>query len=108
MIDKIVLVKFPFSDLASTKKRPALILREIKVGRIHLVQISMITSRVSGLKFPRDIKLKNWQSAGLLHESVLRLDKIATIEHSLIEKSLGALAPADRALVAKMLKGYFS
>jgi mRNA interferase MazF len=109
MTGKVVLVKFPFSDLESGKKRPALILTSVRVSsKVNLTQIAMISSRTEGLKFPKDILLKGWAEAGLLHSSLVRLDKIATIDTDLVDKSLGDLTPSDLAAVRKVLRNYYA
>ena len=109
MIGKIILVRFPFSDLESSKKRPALVIGEIRISsKIQLVQIAMISSRVEGLRFPKDVLLKNWETSGLLHPSVVRLDKVATIDSEIVEKTIGDLSTADRGAVRRVLKSYFS
>lgn len=104
----IVLVKFPFSDLESSKKRPALVLSHTTVSSgIELVTIAMITSRIDGIKLSGDYKVKKWEDAGLLFPSLIRLSKIATIESDLIDKNLGKLAPADIKAIKSAFKSCF-
>ena len=45
---------------------------------------------------PFDIHLTNWQQAGLLAPSVVRVHKLASIAKSRIQKRLGALTSVDR------------
>ena len=95
---EIALVRFPFSDLATAKKRPALVLtRTTRSPRNRLVTVSMITSQVEGLKLEGDVLLEDWKAAGLLHPSLLRLAKIATVDEQLIEKVIGRLSARDLA-----------
>ena len=95
-IGEVVLVKFPFSDLESSKKRPALVLSNaILTDKVAVLTIAMITSKIDGLKLPGDYKLNHWEKAGLLHPSVVRLSKIATIDSGLVMKSLGHLQSQD-------------
>ena len=95
---EVVLVRFPFTDLATVKKRPALVLtRTTRSPRNRLVTLAMITSQVEGLKLEGDVLLKDWKAAGLLHPSLLRLAKIATIDEQLIEKAIGRLSALDLA-----------
>lgn len=92
----VVLVKFPFSDLESTKKRPALFLVQSQVTqKIAVVSIAMITSKVEGMKFPGDFRVANWKKAGLLHPSLIRLSKIATVDLDIVDKTLGRLDTID-------------
>lgn len=96
-VGDVVLVRFPFADLASAKKRPALVLaRTARSPRNRIATVAMITSQIEALRIAGDVLLSDWQSAGLLHPSLLRLAKVATIDEALIEKAIGHLAAADR------------
>lgn len=104
----MVLVRFPFTSLEVTKKRPALVLATTPLAQaLELVTLAMITSQVDGLKLPGDVRLKEWQSAHLLHPSLVRLAKIATLDGPLIEKVLGALHESDRKAVQKQFTRSF-
>ena len=92
----VVLVRFPFTEVATTKKRPALLLAEAtRARRYRLATVAMITSQVEGIRLPGDVALSGWERAGLLHPSLLRLAKIATVDASLIERSIGRLTAED-------------
>ncbi|MBI5503209.1 MAG: type II toxin-antitoxin system PemK/MazF family toxin [Deltaproteobacteria bacterium] len=93
----VVLVRFPFADPDTTKKRPALVLaRTARSPRNRLVTLAMLTSQIEALRIDGDVELANWQEAGLLHPSLLRMAKIATVDEDLVEKSIGDLSKADR------------
>lgn len=101
----VVLVTFPFSELSSTKKRPALVLRHTRhTSRIQLVTVAMITSKLEGLALEGDVHLKEWESAKLLHPSLVRLSKIATIDHHLADHVLGKLAARDLVETKRVLR----
>lgn len=92
----VILVRFPFSDLESTKKRPSLVLSTIPFSAsASLITFAMITSQIDGLKLKGDVLLAKWQEAGLLHPSLVRLSKMTTIDSDLAEKSIGHLASRD-------------
>lgn len=92
----IVLVRFPFSDIEATKKRPALVLAEaVRSPRNRLVTVAMITSQVEALRLEGDVLLGDWQQAGLLHPSLLRMAKVATVDGDLVDKVIGALSTSD-------------
>jgi mRNA interferase MazF len=92
----VVLVRFPFADVAATKKRPALLLGQVSRGRRYrLATVAMITSQVEALGLEGDVQLAGWERAGLLHPSLLRLAKVATIDGDLVEKSIGRLTAED-------------
>lgn len=105
---QVVLVKFPFSDLQSTKKRPALILNYTKLTeKVELCTIAMITSRVDGLQLKGDYKMKKWEAIGLLYPSVVRLSKVATLELDLIDKVMGVIEDEDWMGLSKAFKAHF-
>ncbi|MBI2335921.1 MAG: type II toxin-antitoxin system PemK/MazF family toxin [Deltaproteobacteria bacterium] len=105
---EIALVGFPFTDLSSAKKRPALILRSFSVPSLpRLIIIAMITSQLEGIKLEGDYEIRQWQAAGLLHPSKLRLAKLVTLEEKLIFKKLGSLTETDKKPVRRILKNFF-
>ena len=105
----VVLVRFPFADLAAAKKRPALVLaRSARSPRNRLAILAMITSQVESLALPGDVLLSEWRAAGLLHPSLLRIGKVATVDEELIEKKIGRLASSDHAAAATAFRSLFS
>ena len=93
MFGEVFLCEFPFTSGASTKRRPALVLFDL--GRDAI--IARVTS-VAG-NGPLDVALEDWQAAGLLRPSVVRLDRIVTADTSVLLHRLGALGPRDREVV---------
>lgn len=89
MKGKIVVIPFPFTDLSAYKRRPALILHEIKYD----VVVAYISSVVPVVPSSTDVQiLQSGQSffgTGLITDSVIMLDKLATVEKSLIVRILG-------------------
>jgi mRNA-degrading endonuclease toxin of MazEF toxin-antitoxin module len=108
-VGDVVLVRFPFSDLAATKKRPALALAHtVRSSRYRLVTLAMITSQVESLKLEGDVALKDWKAAGLLHPSLLRLGKVATVDGDLVEKSIGHLSATDQRAAREAFRRVFA
>ncbi len=105
----VVLVRFPFSDIASSKQRPALVLSLTgKARSFSLITVAMITSRIDAPKLAGDVTLLDWEKAGLLHSSKARLSKIVTLDTSLVRKELGRLTDRDRQEVRTALQTVFS
>lgn len=105
----ITLVHFPFSDISKGKKRPTLVLYSgTKNFHYRLITVAMITSQIDGAQREGDIPLKDWEKENLLHPSLLRLSKIATIEESLVQKKLGELSERDKKSAQKEMKKLFS
>jgi len=57
------------------------------------IVVARITGQLTQADF--DVELAEWKQAGLIIASVVRLHKVATMEKSLVERELGALAPDD-------------
>jgi mRNA interferase MazF len=97
---EVVLVPFPFADLSDVKKRPCLVLSSYKPRSLseHVV-LAMMTSQLSGIRFPFDVELSHATAAGLPKPTLVRLGKIVTLESKLIVKSLGRLHVRDCGLV---------
>ncbi len=100
---EIVLLQFPFSNMAGAKRRPALILLDI--GDNDVV-VARITSQAPQAAF--DVALTQWQQAGLLLPSVVRLHKLATLEKRLVERRFGRLLAGDWAQVRTTLHQLWS
>jgi mRNA interferase MazF len=105
----VVLVRFPFTDLAATKKRPALLLARVgRTARNQIATVAMITSQIESLAVEGDVRLSDREDAGLLHASVLRLAKVATIDAELVEKTIGRLSRRDLAAAKAAFRHVFS
>jgi mRNA interferase MazF len=86
----IVLLRFPFTNGLGYKQRPAVVLIDTQDGD---VLVARVTSRLrTGLY---EIPIQNWQAAGLLKPSQVRIHKVASLDISLVLRNMGALSPAD-------------
>jgi mRNA interferase MazF len=105
----VVLVRFPFTDLAADKKRPALVLAyTARSPRYRLVTLAMITSQIEALRLDGDVVLKHWKDSGLLHPSLLRLAKVATVDGDLVDKGIGRLSAGDLPATRDAFRRVFS
>jgi mRNA interferase MazF len=107
MKGKIVLVPFPFTDLTAAKLRPALVIYE---GEKDVV-LSFISSKIPYKPSNVDIVLKEshtgFKKSGLKLDSVIKLDKIATVLKDLIMGELGELDDDLRFEVNGKLRNIF-
>jgi mRNA interferase MazF len=92
----VVLVLFPNSDLLTAKKRPALIVqRDNLQTEIPQIIVAMITSRMIRAEHPSRIIIRLDSSigkqSGLLTDSVIMTDNLATILQSGIYQIIGSL-----------------
>ena len=103
MIDKlnfgeIVLLKFPFTDGKTFKRRPALIINDFNDGDIVVCRI---TSQIYNTK--NDILIENWVEAGLKLPSVIRVHKLATLEKDIVEVVMGKIDNSSKTRVKVIL-----
>lgn len=103
----IILVPFPFSDLTSVKKRPALVISPDKFNSGDDLIIAFITSNIPDTLRFGDYKVINWKESGLLIPSILRM-KFATITKSIIIKKIGILVDSDCQAFSKELINFFN
>ncbi len=98
----LVLVPFPFTDRATQKRRPAVVLSSPDFQRASgHVLLAMVTSAKQSA-WPLDWMIQNHQDAGLPQPCLVRF-KVFTLDERLILKTLGHLAPPDRDGVAAQL-----
>lgn len=86
----IVLTRFPFTDLSGDKRRPALVVSRDNDRRSDLVVCFITSVRRAG---PDMAPIAATVGTGLKVPSVVRFDKLATVDRSVIAGKLGA-APA--------------
>ena len=87
----ILLAEFPFTDLSGTKRRPVLVLSRDNDRRRDVVVCFITSVPRSGQDL---VVLDPLPGIGLQVRSVVRFDKIATLEKSLFLGRLGN-APSD-------------
>jgi len=84
----VIVLEFPFSDLRSYKRRPALI---IKVPRGEDVIICQITAESQEKDVEVPLKNNEFVKGGLKRDSYVRIDKITTIKKTRIKYRIGSL-----------------
>lgn len=89
----VVVVPFPFTDRATTKRRPALVLSspQFAAESDHLVAAMVTTST---LRWSSDTELHDIDEAGLVAGSVVRA-KLFTLPIDLVLRPLGRLTERD-------------
>ena len=89
--NQVILVRYPFSDLSSSKVRPAIIVSGYQGSQDHI--ITPLTSRTATLH-EGEFVLKDWQKSGLNVPSAVKRG-IYTVHSSLVLKQVGQLSHAD-------------
>lgn len=92
----IVLVLFPHSNLRTVKPRPALIVQADNLNSgLSQVIVAMITSKMFRANHPSRVAVRRstveGQQSGLLTDSVVMADNLATIEETEIDRVIGQL-----------------
>jgi mRNA interferase MazF len=92
----IVLVPFPFTDLTSMKKRPALILSGANYNNMcsDYILCGITSQSVRSLE-QGDFILTDIAATGLIKTSVIRLGRLGTFHESTIIKKIGNF-PEDK------------
>ncbi len=98
-LGEIVLIKFPFTDNLTFKKRPALIIKDTNDGDVIVCRI---TSKFYNSLY--DIELKNWDKNGLKLPSIIRIHKIASLETEMIDTTLGEVDDHVKTEVIKVIQ----
>jgi len=87
---QVVLVRFPFSDLSSSKLRPALVLATAEYGDLLLCQI---TSKTYHDRRAVRIDAADFETGSLPLTSYARPARLFSADESLIARSLGKIKP---------------
>lgn len=82
----IVLVPFPFSDLSNVKRRPVLILSE---GECSNLITCGITSNLKNKQSSILIEKSNLSEGAVPVKSLIKVDKLFTLEKSIVIKKIG-------------------
>jgi mRNA interferase MazF len=93
----VVLTPFPFTDLSGQKVRPALVVsRSDRPGSDVL--LAFVTTYTGASILPTDLLIAStdadFAQTGLKRDSVVKLDKLVTVETSILLGELGELSAA--------------
>ena len=92
----VILVLFPHSNLITVKPRPALVVQADNLNTdLPQIIVAMITSKMSRAKHPSRVSIliseKHGLRSGLLSDSVVMTDNLATIFESEIDRCIGTI-----------------
>ena len=99
----VIIVPFPFTDRATTKRRPAVVISAggFNAATGHVIAAMITSARASA--WASDVPLTDLAAAGLPSAGVIRL-KLFTLDTGLIIRKAGRLGEADaKALRAALL-----
>ena len=101
----VVVLPFPFSDLSSSKKRPALVAAKLQGDDIILCQI---TSEARRDNYAVPLEAKDFKTGKLDIKSMVRPNKIFTADTSIIAYKIGTLKETKTKDVEKELVKIFT
>ena len=94
------MVRFPFTDLTTSKKRPALVISPTSYSnRFGDVVLMALTSQDQN---DSSLALAEWQAAGLPKPTWIK-PLIGTLSLGLVERQIGRISPHDRRCVQTAL-----
>jgi mRNA interferase MazF len=101
----VVLVPFPFTNQAASKRRPAVVVsnRSYNMARPDAV-VMAVTSQIRASPALGEVWIERWQDAGLLKPSAIK-PVFATLEQRLFIRKLGRLAAGDQSLLRTAVSG---
>jgi mRNA interferase MazF len=91
----IVLTKFPFTDLSSSKRRPAVTISRFNHEREDVIVAfisSVIPEEPGDTDFVLNISHQDFLRTGLKKKSVFKMDKLATLNKSIFSGELGVVS----------------
>ena len=100
----IVLVNFPFTDLISSKVRPAIVIAAKGEDIIIIGIFSKIPDSIHGSWFVIEETSGYFLKTGLKKKSIIKTEKIAVIHNSIVRKTLGTLQEDIFDIVKEKLK----
>ena len=100
----VVVVPFPFTEKAGTKRRPALALSSRVFNENGHTILAMITTK-SHFPWPGDTPIADLAAAGLHAPCIVRL-KLFTLDNRLFIRRSGRLSEEDQKTVTKALHAY--
>ena len=103
---EIVIAAFPFTSLTAVKRRPCVVLATGDTPNDFLV--AFVTTALSAAQLPSATLLSPshpaWKQTGLKTASVIRVDKLVTLNDRVISGAIGRLPPDVLATIRGKLK----
>ena len=101
----VVIIPFPFSDLSTSKKRPAIVVANLS-GPDQI--IAQITSVARNDNYSISLERKDFKNGKLPHSSMIRPNKLFTADKSLISYKAGSINDEKIKEIEKTLVSIFT
>ncbi len=103
----VILLPFPYTDLSSAKKRPAVIISPLQYNKGLDTVFMYLTSKISKRDEKGSHELLKWKEAGLPLPSMTKM-KFMALDKNLIVKKIGEIQDADKTIIKQKLKLFFA
>ena len=103
----IVLLPFPYTNLTSSKRRPAVVISPQSYNSGLDIILLFLTSNLKSEQKEGDYILNEWQEAGLPKPSKTRM-KIMTLDKDFVVKKIGEIQSLDRTELKQIFQNFFS
>ena len=100
----VVVVPFPFTDMAYRKPRPAAVLSNAAFNNTHRHVVTAMITTGARSRWESDHVILDLGPTGLKHASILRW-KLVTMSYDIAPRKIGTLGQADRGLLTAKLAG---
>lgn len=88
----IVLLNFPFSDLKQSKVRPVIVLSNDRYNKkSNDIVVVPLTSNLQKTNYDMLITNKNLEKGNLLANSKAKIDRIFSVEKTLVQMNIGKI-----------------
>jgi len=98
-VGDIVVLPFPFVDVAADKRRPSVVLSKLEFNGANGHSVCAMITTAGRTNWPSDIAITDLAAAGLPRACVVRF-KLFTLPNAIILKRAGTLAALDRSNIA--------
>ncbi|MBX9702724.1 MAG: type II toxin-antitoxin system PemK/MazF family toxin [Silvanigrellaceae bacterium] len=102
----VVVVPFPLTENANTKRRKAIVLSQQKYNFANNATVMMMITSADNSKWEGDIFISDLRAAGLNKPCFART-KIFSIDNMLIQSICGHLGEMDKKSISQLLKDVF-
>lgn len=100
----LVLIVFPFTDLSGQKVRPALIVGRLSGDDLIVAFVTGVASTDPRAECRLEPTDPEFSTTGLKARSLVRLNKLATLNRQLVHRRLGRIGPRTEHTVASGLR----
>jgi mRNA interferase MazF len=99
----VILVPFPFTNQAASKKRPAIVVSNAAYNTARPdVVVMAVTSQLPPTPHLGEVWIDQWKAAGLIKPSAIK-PVFATLEQPLVIRQLGTLGAGDQTALRRAI-----